>query len=204
MTNVEVKDRLDSIIRSKTDILDRCFFTLLPKNYKKRGHGLLTKEITENLELEFKIDISDVVDEASIVLFTDTLKLSGLDNEDLIDTALYNTPIKQPPKFDSIGGFIPIDGLDDLPIYVLTNTKMVFGAGVILYDGMYEKLSKIVGRDFTVIPSSVHETIIVPSEIDCLYLSKIITEVNATVVSPDEILSDRPYKLTPAGDLIEA
>lgn len=200
MTNVEVKDKLDGIISSKTDILDRCFFTLLPKNYKKRGGGLITKEITENLELEFKVDISDVVDEASLVLFKDTLKLSGLDETDLIDTALYNTPIKQPPKFDSIGGFIPIDSLDDLPFYVLTNTKMVFGAGVILY----EKLSRIVGQDFTIIPSSVHETIIVPSEIDCLYLSRIITEVNATVVSPEEVLSDRPYKLTPAGDLIEA
>ena len=204
MTNVEVKDKLDGIISSKTDILDRCFFTLLPKNYKKRGGGLITKEITENLELEFKVDISDVVDEASLVLFKDTLKLSGLDETDLIDTALYNTPIKQPPKFDSIGGFIPIEGFDDMPMYVLTNTKMVFGAGVILYDGMYEKLSRIVGQDFTIIPSSVHETIIVPSEIDCLYLSRIITEVNATVVSQEEVLSDRPYKLTPAGDLIEA
>ncbi len=200
MTNIDVRDKLYFVSSTKEEVLERCFFTLLPKGYKNR-HGMITKEISDELELEFKIDISDVMAEASIVVFPELLRLSGVRTDDLIDASIYNTEKKFPPRFDSIGELLHMEEID-IPMYVLSNDKQVFGAGAILYDGMYEKLERIVG-DFIVIPSSVHETIIVPSVYDSPYITSMIREVNETVVAPDEVLSNRPYKLTPAGDLIE-
>ncbi len=202
MTNVEIRDKLYEITSDSYEIFCRCYFTLLPKGYKNRGEGIITKYVAEELELEFKIDISDVMEGSSVVVFENLLKISGVEKEDLIDASLYNTQKKFLPRFDSISAVLEMSELTDIPMYVLTNDKQTFGAGVILYDGMYEKISRIVG-DFIIIPSSLHETIIVPSVFDCPYITKMIREVNETVVAPDEVLSNRPYKLTPAGDLIE-
>lgn len=88
---------------------------------------------------------------------------------------------------------IPMD--IDIPMYVLTNERKNFGAGAILYSGMKERLESVVGEDFIVIPSSVHETIIVPSFLTGASITDIIREVNRTTVSELEVLSDRPYKL---------
>ena len=202
MTNIEVRDKLYSIVTSKEEVLDRSFFTLLPVGYKNRKGNMVAKHIAEGLELEYKIDISDVMAEANLVIFDDILRLSNVSRDDLMDAATYNTEKAYPPKFEAIGDVLNMEGFSDLPMYVLTNDKMVYGAGAILYDGMYEKLERIVG-DFIVLPSSVHETIIVPSVFDCPYITSMIRQVNETVVAPDEVLSNRPYKLTPAGDLIE-
>ena len=202
MTNVDVRDKLYSIVTSKEEVLDRCFFTLLPVGYKNRKGNMVTKHIAEGLELEYKIDISDVMAEANLVIFDEILRLSNVSRDNLMDAAIYNTEKAYPPKFEAISDVLNIEGFNDFPMYVLTNDKQVFGAGVILYDGMYEKLERIVG-DFIVLPSSVHETIIIPSEYESPYITKIIREINETVVAPDEVLSNRPYRLTPAGDLIE-
>ena len=201
MTNVEVKDKLFEIVSKKEEVLDRCIFTLLPKNYKNRN-GIITKEISEKLELEFKIDISDVVADSKIVVTDETLGQSGISKDDLIDASIYNTEKALPARFDSICDVLGLDFMEDMPMYVLTNVKQTFGAGAVLYDGIYEKIFKIIG-DFIVIPSSVHEVIVIPEEYDCPYITRIIREVNKEVVDPIDILSDVPYRLTPAGDLIE-
>ena len=202
MTNVDVRDKLQYIVSSKEEVLDRCFFTLLPKGYKKRQGGIVTKAVDGNMELQFKIEISDVMADSNLVIFEDILALSRINKEDLMDAALYNTEKLLPPRFDSIGELLHVEEFNDFPMYVLTNEKQTFGAGAILYENMYEKLERIVG-DFIVIPSSVHEVIIISSMFESPYISKMIREVNSSVVRDDEVLSDRPYKLTPAGELIE-
>ncbi len=51
------------------------------------------------------------------------------------------------------------------PMFILTNQKMHNGAGVLFQDGMKEKLSELMGREFYVLPSSIHEVIIVPPQV---------------------------------------
>lgn len=201
MTNIEVRDKLQSIMSNKYIILDRVIFNLLPKNYKNRTHALYY-DISEKLCIQFKVDISDVVAESSIILFEDILKNTGLARDDIYDAAIINTEKFLPARFDSLYDLIAIEGLENLPMYVLSNVNRIFGAGAILYSGMYKKLFDIVGN-FIVIPSSVHEVIIIPKEFESPYITSMIREVNSSVVSDDEILSDVPYSLTPAGELIE-
>lgn len=83
--------------------------------------------------------------------------------------------------------------------YVLTNKKWsdmaYFGAGVLPYmmTNLQERFSK-----FIVIPSSVHELIIVPTEVDCFQpdqeeLTGLVKEVNQVCVEERERLSDHSY-----------
>ena len=60
---------------------------------------------------------------------------------------------------------------------------------------MLEQLAKRVDGDYYLIPSSVHEFILLPvdQERSAEELKEMIVEVNSTELTPEEILSDQLY-----------
>ena len=92
-----------------------------------------------------------------------------------------------------------------IPMFVATNNKKVNGAGVILYEGLLKTFAEKIGSDFYILPSSVHEVIFVPTngDMDVRYLIQMVKEVNATEVSPSEVLSDNVYKYHADIDFVE-
>ena len=84
---------------------------------------------------------------------------------------------------------------DDDLMYVLSNQSKVYGATAILDNTTLSNISKQLDNDYYILPSSIHETIIVPySEcIETAQLKIMVEEVNNTEVAPDEILSDTVY-----------
>lgn len=83
-------------------------------------------------------------------------------------------------------------------MYVLSNgdpTESLHGAGVLPF--MLEELSERF-KKFVVIPSSVHEVIIVPTEPECFNpdreeLANMVRDVNASQVEVWDQLSDHTY-----------
>ena len=77
-------------------------------------------------------------------------------------------------------------------MYVLTNVKAKFGASVIFYDGVLEKVSDFFKGDFYMIPSSVHEFILLPasSKVGVTRLNTILNDVNKDFVDEDDILGE--------------
>ena len=109
---------------------------------------------------------------------------------------------------DMVDAFFEMDSVyeDNMdPMFVATNSKKVNGAGVILYDGLLRTFAEKIGGDFYILPSSVHEVIFVPAngDIDARYLIQMVKEVNATEVSPDEVLSDNVYMYHADEDRVE-
>ena len=92
-----------------------------------------------------------------------------------------------------------------IPMFVATNNKKINGAGVILYEGLLKAFSEKIGSDFYILPSSIHEVIFVPAngDMDVRYLIQMVKEVNATEVSPSEVLSDNVYKYHANTDFVE-
>ncbi len=85
---------------------------------------------------------------------------------------------------------------DEIPMKVLTNSKRSSGAVCILYPGVLEEVAaERMGGDFYIIPSSVHEVILLPDDGRLLEenLKEMIFEVNRTKVDPEEVLSDNLY-----------
>jgi len=82
------------------------------------------------------------------------------------------------------------------PMYVVSNTQRIYGAAVILYEGVLEAFAKKIGGDFYILPSSIHETLFIPANtgIEQEELLKMVREVNEKEVSPDEELSDHVYR----------
>lgn len=87
-------------------------------------------------------------------------------------------------------------GNTDIPKqYVLTNDSTMNGATCLLYENVLKELSDMVGGDFVILPSSVHEVIIQPitEGITLDDLSRMVTEVNEAEVPAEDILSDHAY-----------
>ncbi|MBQ7919211.1 MAG: hypothetical protein IJ324_04650 [Lachnospiraceae bacterium] len=88
-----------------------------------------------------------------------------------------------------------LDEIDPASMYVLTNKKRIQGAATILYPEVLEHIGDKLGKDFYIIPSSVHEVILMPmrEEPDRNVLKDMIYEVNRTQLAPEDVLSDSLY-----------
>lgn len=82
-----------------------------------------------------------------------------------------------------------------IPMYVLTNQKKMFGAICIRYPELLEKLAKEIGGDYYILPSSVHECILVPADQSVTrdMLKEMVVDINHTQVEPQEVLADQVY-----------
>lgn len=79
--------------------------------------------------------------------------------------------------------------------YVLTNQKNTFGAALLTNPDVMDHAREVIGEDYYIAPSSIHETILVPKSMvdDPKELEDIIKSVNKSAVRRDEQLSDHAY-----------
>lgn len=82
-----------------------------------------------------------------------------------------------------------------IPMYVLTNRQKTYGAACMLYPGLLHEFAGKIRQDFYILPSSVHEVILVPACVDATgeALREIVTDINRTQVTEGEVLSDSIY-----------
>lgn len=95
------------------------------------------------------------------------------------------------------------------PPFVATNSHTLYGAAVILYDGLLKSFSDLIGDDLIILPSSVHECMIVPDsdtvdiglfkETD--FLRKMVVSFNRKMYA-EEVLSDNIYRYDRSKDRI--
>ena len=82
-----------------------------------------------------------------------------------------------------------------MDMMVLTNGATSYGAALIVNPRIQERIAEIVGGDFYVLPSSVHEVLILPAvitdRIPVSALNEMVRTVNETEVSNDDMLSDK-------------
>ena len=141
----------------------------------------------------------------TILIRNDNLKLwEGVDKSMLLKDAL-DCMRKTPPVIktiaDALRGFMGDQYFEDMPdaanmiqMYVLTNQESNYGASQILLHENLDEIAERLGESrMYVIPSSVHEVLVVPVTGECIEIANMIREVNDTVVSREEILSYNLY-----------
>lgn len=89
--------------------------------------------------------------------------------------------------------------------FILTNRKGINGAAVILYPDCLKEIGKMAGDDLYIIPSSIHELLIVPDDRQTHpeELRRMIKEVNINCVAAEEVLSNMVYKYSIEKNIIE-
>jgi len=139
----------------------------------------------------------------------------GVADEELFELALVNTPQVFPSTFKSMvdvfkdmakeqmgeyynGEFIEtvMHGEEsEVPLYVLSNSTGLNGAGCILYPGLLEKISDSLNSDLIILPSSIHETLLTIAESDVSYddFAAMVTSINQHEVPLEDRLSNQVY-----------
>lgn len=76
--------------------------------------------------------------------------------------------------------------------YLLTNEKNLNGAASLWYPGMLEEIYRTVGGDYVILPTSIHELMILPKgQLSYKGLKALLDEGNSQIVAPEEVLSEQ-------------
>lgn len=142
-------------------------------------------------------------DNASSKLTVSLLEIIKIDKEEAWKVAEKNTFAKT--KILSMAEMLSmiigqeIEGADGILMqFVVCNEMDYRGASAILdMESLKEFANKINKNKFFVLPSSVHEMIIVPDDgtVNIEELNTMVTEINHTQVEPEERLTDRAYMI---------
>lgn len=142
----------------------------------------------------------------TITITDELVKKWGINTETLIRSVLKNTPSIMPYSLLNMAEYIKSKcpeyaemlmnmADDEIPVYILTNKRKINGATSILYPGILSSLSKKLGGNLLLIPSSIHEFLVMPLDagVETCGLNDFIREVNATQLTDEEVLGERYY-----------
>lgn len=136
---------------------------------------------------------------ASIQIHMSHLDLWNTSLKELIRLSEDNTPRLLKYEIQDMASFIeenislPADSC--YPMLILSNKSHLNGACSILYKDVLKKLSEELDMDFFILPSSVHEVILLPTKTkDAIEeLSEMVRSINDAEIAREDILSDHAY-----------
>lgn len=148
--------------------------------------------------------------QAAVQVLYSLLKAWGVTEDELMGQAFRNTQQQRPAKVYNIQDILqgslegegqPRNGQDvcgRLPMYVLTNEQKLYGAGCMLYEGVLCREAERIGADLYILPSSVHEVMLLPAVPDTGEaldgLRDLVAGINRSdVLSARDVLSDRVF-----------
>lgn len=213
LTVAEVVDSLIPVIESRPTFDVERFTD--PEYITSHVHIGVQKEGTEELVkrqspfegIEEYLYVADEMDGQgfSVKLKPHMLECAGLKAEGLFKIAevVNHEEFTAKPLMDVISGMLGEDFEGDCqgiaPMYVLSNKSNMKGASAMLDKKGIEELADRIGvHEFVLLPSSIHECILVPKmgDMDMEMFENMVREVNETTVDPLERLVDRAYLLT--------
>lgn len=120
--------------------------------------------------------------------------------EELYEAAYLNAPQLLQARIENMSqvldGIFPPGLFEDMiPMYVLTNREKLFGASCMLYPDELKLFAEKTGSDLFVLPSSVHEVILIPekSNLNPQSFLDIVAEINHSQVPEEEVLADSVF-----------
>ena len=185
--------------------------------YPKLINAEQNKELLEKIPHRAFMDLAVVYyavvrdsareDIGTILIYNGHMEMWGQEEENLYREAMINMRTDGEANLVSIENIIrrvlPNEDISlglgghrrDISMYILTNSRKRFGAAEILDKKTLRMIADEVGDGFIVLPSSVHETIILPPKDEKEYgmLKGMVREVNDTQVDIEERLSYHVY-----------
>lgn len=163
--------------------------------------------IMEDLAIVYRFDLGSGTDGRVLALITnDMMKAYGITPDQLHADAL--EAAKSTMKYSILSmnevleriqmetfGRIVERPVGWNPMHVATTESRIFGAGIIAIPDFLEDAAEKMRGNFYIIPSSVHEIILIPADcgVDADELKEMVCDVNDAEASDEEQLSDNVY-----------
>lgn len=138
----------------------------------------------------------------NVTITNDILSTLGVTKEQLHSDAMENAVRLYQPYIIPLQTYVcdyfhiePLIKDQKNKVLIITNQLQQYGASVLFYPNMLEQISKLLGGDYYLIPSSIHEWLACryEDEDDYLFLHDAVLEVNEKYVEKYEWLSDMVY-----------
>jgi hypothetical protein len=197
----EVKDFVSDYEKVK----DHTYLRLIPGN-----SPVLTEtphRMIEDMALVVNIHLENFSDEngrSCVVVTKPLMDMYGIDEAQLFADAERNSLAEEPlvftPLCDMIRSLIESNEVPSpeeagIVTYIATNKSGFHGASVLAYPDFAEKAAETIGGSFYMLPSSVHEFILIKDDgkPNAKDLNKMVRNVNETVLEPRDLLSNQCY-----------
>ena len=179
---------------------------LIPQKGNEKKLSDIPHEKVEDMAMIYRLDLgtSDHSGgQMTTVVTNEMLRSFGITAEQLHQDAMEIAPKNHPASLRSMqevmaemmGMDIEDAPPDPAPLLVATVEGSFMGASVIQYPGFMEQATEKIGGDFFVLPSSIHEVLLLPDDgnADFHELSAMVQSINESQVAPAERLSDNVY-----------
>ena len=156
---------------------------------------------------------------ASAIVTNNMMENFGVTRNQLYKDALENSSFIAPVMIDNLGELVGRMEIEEMeargaseeeirkaeeriyvesqynPMFVVTNETLLYGGSAIFYPGVMDQLGEVLNGDFFILPSSVHETLVVPDNgrISCHELKAMVMAINEKEVAPEDRLTDEVY-----------
>lgn len=175
---------------------------------KKEGNEVLLENhpYVDFLDLAFVFRVMIPEREGSYLLKKEMAEKYELTASEIFDIAKENMMKKQKTKIIPMENAIAsmlgeeMENEDEIPkteckMAVMTNQDKMYGANGFLRKDLLKKYSERIGKDLYILPSSVHELLVVPKfAVNAEELRRMVQEVNENEVADEEILSYNVYE----------
>ena len=174
---------------------------LVPVEPNKEMLANIPHKTVEDIAVVYRVELSNKGDSSASTLVTNhLLEEYGVMPEQLHMDAVAAQLVSHPPVLKNMsemlggmsGGMID---MPESPMWVATVEGGTNGAAVIEFSDFMEEAAGRLGGDFFVLPSSVHEVLLIRDDgsFEREQLEEMVRNVNATEVSAAEFLSDSVY-----------
>lgn len=216
-------DASDIVSVSEILDFEFCKERILPRLYGAELNKAVMEERPYTLIGDFAVFYIVCIDETedgimSIPINNQMIKSWGVNIDEIHDIAVNNLSkandgtfkkmsevmkeLMLPQMIAEMGGdeemaeklFDDMFGAESNPMYILSNTKNVNGATILLDKTYMNNIVDKLGTDFYILPSSIHEVLIVPANVMSPdELASMVYEINRAQVQEEERLSDHVY-----------
>ena len=200
------------------DVKDKLFIRVSSAEANKEVLENAPHQLKEDLAITYHVAVGkDQEGLSSMFIKNDLLEQYGISAEQLHEDAMKSSPRIMAPEVSSMGAVMEelvekdpfmmspeeremlqesIRESAQMPsFFVVTNQQRIDGAGVLFYPEVMDNLGELLGQDYFILPSSIHQMLVLPDngEVSADELRMMVTEVNATQVAPAERLTNDVY-----------
>ena len=151
----------------------------------------LTLPITNEIMIDMGVDIETLKETAQNSMANQDYSFKSM-REVLLDSMFPDGVPENDPMVDML---LPPED-PNMAMYVLSNNGNIYGAAEIMNQKAMDEIADKLGGDFIVLPSSVHETIVLPykEDMEPAMLESMVQEINEGVLNENDKLSDHVFQ----------
>lgn len=154
-------------------------------NLEENGEGISSIPVTISLMNEWGVSVEQI--QADAVAADRNRGVVLMNMKEIIKSMIFG---EEPENL--LNEKLDIETMRE-PLFCLTNAQKMNGASLLLQEDIRKQIGECLGSDYFVLPSSIHEVLIVPDNglFEVPELNAMVKEVNETQVERQEQLSDK-------------